>query len=156
MDRIAASGLPSVGFGIGRDRGDGHVATPRDGNVLELGPLRCFEWLWPVWVGLLAVGIAVGCDVVSLRRIAETLARREQFRTRVFHDTEVRTDASGTPALYVRGERSPLDLSLSHHGDVAFAVVAGTCARRPGRRRDDATPRRRSFHGWLVPLTPPI
>ncbi|HEX9767291.1 MAG TPA: holo-ACP synthase [Nitriliruptorales bacterium] len=112
----------------------------------------------------------VGCDVVSVQRIADTLARREHFRSRVFtpreladarrggvakgtiveherlavrfaakeaarkalgdltlgfHDTEVRTDASGAPALYVRGQRSPLQLSLSHDGGVAFAVVAG-------------------------------
>lgn len=118
---------------------------------------------------------AVGCDVVSVRRIAENLERHAQFRTRVFtpreladarrggvpegadveyerlaarfaakeaarkalgdlslgfHDTEVRTGASGAPILYVRGERSDLCLSLSHDGDVAFAVVAGTVARR--------------------------
>lgn len=118
---------------------------------------------------------AVGCDVVSVRRIAENLERHEHFRTRVFtprelvdarrggvpegavveherlaarfaakeaarkalgdlslgfHDTEVRTDASGAPILYVRGERSHLCLSLSHDGDVAFAVVAGAVACR--------------------------
>lgn len=115
-------------------------------------------------------GAAVGCDVVSVQRIADNLERHERFRTRVFtprelvdarrggvpkgavveherlaarfaakeaarkalgdlslgfHDTEIRTDASGAPSLYVRGERSPLQLSLSHDGGVAFAVVAG-------------------------------
>lgn len=113
---------------------------------------------------------AVGCDVVSVQRIAENLERHPRFRTRVFtprelvdarrggvqegavveherlaarfaakeaarkalgdlslgfHDTEIRTEASGAPSLYVRGERSPLQLSLSHDGGIAFAVVTG-------------------------------
>lgn len=149
---------------------------------------------------------AVGCDVVSVRRIAETLARRQHFRSRVFtprelsdarrggvgegtvteherlaarfaakeaarkalgdlslgfHDTEVRTDARGAPTLYVRGEPSSLTLSLSHDGDVAFAVVAGPARsarsagpppiwlQRKGRRRGEF---RRNVRGVCTPV----
>jgi hydroxyethylthiazole kinase-like uncharacterized protein yjeF len=43
-----------------------------------------------------------------------------------FHDIEVTVAAGGAPSLRVRGDPSSLQLSLSHEGDVAIAVVTGT------------------------------
>jgi hydroxyethylthiazole kinase-like uncharacterized protein yjeF len=65
-----------------------------------------------------------------------------------FHEIEVVMGAHGAPSLRLRGAPTDLQLSLSHQGDMAVAVVTGrpaasTCAAVPAglrlaRRPDDA------------------
>jgi len=45
-----------------------------------------------------------------------------------FNEIEVVIAAGGAPSLHVRGAPSPLQLSLSHEGDLAIAVVTGSAA----------------------------
>ena len=74
--------------------------------------------------------VSVYSQVAAARfaaRFAAKEATRKALRDRglAWHNIEVRTQSDGAPELHVNGTRSPLALSLSLDGVVAFAVVVG-------------------------------
>ena len=60
-------------------------------------------------------------------RFAAKEATRKALRNRglAWQAIAIHTDADGAPKLYIDGVPSGLQVSLSHDGGVAFAVVAG-------------------------------
>ena len=74
-------------------------------------------------------GVAAGSPT-ERARLAARFAAKEATRKALgdlrlpFHATEVRTDASGAPCLYLHGTPAPASLSLSHDAGVAIAVLA--------------------------------
>lgn len=74
-------------------------------------------------------GVAPG-SATERARLAARFAAKEATRKALgdlrlgFHATEVRTDPSGCPRLYLHGAPTGASLSLSHDGGIAMAVVA--------------------------------
>ena len=78
-----------------------------------------------------------GVDIdspVALVRLAARFAAKEAGRKALgdlrlpFHALEVQTADDGAPELWLHGERSSLQCSLSHDGGLAMAVVVGIAA----------------------------
>ncbi len=75
-------------------------------------------------------GVAEGSEV-ELERLAARFAAKEATRKALgnlrlgFTAVEVRREPDGAPRLYVHGEPSSLQVSMSHDAGMAMAVVVG-------------------------------
>ncbi len=89
-----------------------------------------------------------GVDIdspVALARLAARFAAKEAGRKALgdlrlpFHALEVHTAPDGAPELWLHGERSTWQCSLSHDGGVAMAIVVGFAAAVPLINEADPT-----------------
>jgi holo-[acyl-carrier protein] synthase len=107
------------------------VQIERLGGVLARRPGFRDRVFTPIELADARRGDVLDGSATEIARLAARFAAKEATRKALgdlqlgWQQVEVRTGSDGAPTLYVRGEPSPLALSLSHDAGVAIAFVAG-------------------------------
>lgn len=119
---VPATGLPRLGCDV--------VDVARLSARLDRRPALLTRVFTPVELADARRGGVAPGSSTERERLAARFAAKEATRKALgdlrlgFHATEVRTDPSGCPRLYLHGAPTTASLSLSHDGGIAMAVVA--------------------------------